>query len=71
MPVYDQWVSIYTGAYHACGVMDNGTARCWGNNNVGQAHVAYPDSKAWLQVPLLSVCVRERACVCERESVCV
>ena len=42
--------------------MDNGTARCWGNNNVGQSHDAFPDSKAWLQVPVSTLGARVHFC---------
>jgi alpha-tubulin suppressor-like RCC1 family protein len=29
-------VAIYAGDHHSCALIADGTARCWGNNSVGQ-----------------------------------
>ena len=28
--------SITTGSYHSCAILDNGSVKCWGDNNLGQ-----------------------------------
>lgn len=37
-------VTVSTGNYHSCAIFDDGTAKCWGNNNWGQ--LGYDDSNS-------------------------
>jgi alpha-tubulin suppressor-like RCC1 family protein len=32
----DLYTAITLGYYHACGITENGTLKCWGRNNSGQ-----------------------------------
>jgi alpha-tubulin suppressor-like RCC1 family protein len=46
---------ISTGYYYSCGVLSNGTVRCWGRNSSGQLGDGTPSDRRLRPSPVLSV----------------
>jgi|GEM_PF-193106 alpha-tubulin suppressor-like RCC1 family protein len=43
LPPNSSFISLSTGYYHTCGILDTNDLYCWGNNELGQLGIGTPD----------------------------
>lgn len=43
--VDQQWSQVACGGYFCCGLKEDATLSCWGDNSYGQLDIPYPDSQ--------------------------